>query len=92
MDLGQVDAEHRMQHCPGIESGSIGRIVAVPSRWQLAGRSFRYGPQPSQHLLDPRVTIGQLGLVGIVEVQRLAEGEDMFLTPIAGQSRADLFG
>jgi len=81
-----------MQHCPGIEGGGIGRVVTVPSGWQSAGRSLRCGPQPFQYLLDPRVAIGQLGLVGIVEVQRLAEGEDMLLTPIAGQSRADLLG
>jgi hypothetical protein len=31
-------------------------------------------------------------LVGIVEVQCLGEGEYVLLTPIAGQSRADLFG
>jgi hypothetical protein len=92
MDLGQVDAEHRVQYCPDIEGGSIGRIVTVPSRRQPAGRSSRCGLQPSEYLLDPRVAIGQLGLVGIVQIQRLSEGEYVLLTPIAGQSRADLFG
>ena len=80
MDLGQVDAKHRVQHRPDIEGGSIGRIVTVPSGRQPAGRSSRCGPQPSQYLLDPRVAIGQLALVGIVEVQCLGEGEYVLLT------------
>src|SRR5215469_1530535 len=79
-----------LQNRPCIKGGSIGRIVSVPRGRQSAGRPFRCGPQPSQYLLDSSVALGDLGLVEVVKVQRLTEGEYVLLTPIAGQSSADL--
>ena len=92
VNLREVDTKHRIQNRPCIKGGSIGRIVSVPRGRQSAGRPFRCGPQPSQYLLDSSVALGDLGLVEVVKVQRLTEGEYVLLTPIAGESSADLLG
>ena len=92
VNLREVDTKHRMQNRPCIKGGSISRIVSVTHGRQSASRPFRCGPQPRQYLLDSSVALGDLGLVEVVTVQRLTEGEYVLLTPIAGQSSADLLG
>ena len=92
VNLREVDTKHRIQNRPCIKGRSIGLIVSVPRGRQSPGQPFRCGSQPSQYLLDSSVALGDLGLVEVVKVQRLTEGEYVLLTPIAGQSSADLLG
>ena len=88
VNLCEVDTKHRIQNRPCIKGGSIGRIVSVPRGGQSANRPFRCDPQPSQYLLYSSVALGDLGLVEVVKVQRLTDGEYVLLPPIAGQSKA----
>ena len=85
MNLRQVHAENRVQGGPRIEGWRIGRVVAVTS-WRQAARWFGGGvSQPSQHHLDLRITIRDLGLIGVIKFQRLAESKDVLLAPVSGQ-------
>jgi hypothetical protein len=90
MNLRQVDAEDRMQCGARIEGWRIGRFVSMTSRRQPArgfGRSVSKTPQDR---LDPQIALHDLGVVGVVKLQRLSESKDVLLTPVSGQRGSDL--
>jgi hypothetical protein len=90
MNLRQVDAEDRVQCGPRIEGRRIGRFVSMTSRRQPA-RGFGCSvSKTSQDNLDPQIALHDLGVVGVVKLQRLSESKDVLLTPVSGQRGSDL--
>ena len=83
MNLRQVDAEDRMQCGARIEGWRIGRFVSMTSRRQPASKT-------SQDPLDPQIALHDLGVVGVVKLQRLCQSKDVLLTPVSGQRGSDL--
>ena len=43
-----------------------------------------------QDRLDPQIALHDLGVVGVVKLQRLSESKDVLLTPVSGQRGSDL--
>jgi hypothetical protein len=77
-----------MQCRPRIEGGRIGRLVSMASRRQPA-RGF--GCSVSKTLpddLDPQIALGDLGMIGVVELQRLTESKNVLLPSVSGQRGA----
>src|ERR1700733_102473 len=90
MNLRQVDAENRVRCGPRIEGWRIGRFVSMTSRRQRA-RCFGCGvSKTSRDNLDPQIALYDLGVVGVVKLQRLSQSKDMLLTPVSGQRGSDL--
>ena len=90
MNLRQVDAENRVQCGPRIEGRRVGRFVSMTSRRQPA-RGFGCGvSKTSQDNLDPQIALHDLGVVGVVKLQRLSESKHVLLTPVSGQRGSDL--
>jgi len=90
MNLRQVDAEDRMQCGPRIEDRRVGRFVSMTSRRQPA-RGFGCGVSKTpQDRLDPQIALHDLGVAGVVKLQRLSESEQVLLTPVSGQRGSDL--
>ena len=52
VDLGQVDAQHRIQGGPHVKGRGVGLLRGVSGRRQLAGGLCRAGPQPLQDRFD----------------------------------------
>ena len=90
MNLRQVDAEDRVQCGPRIEGWRIGRFVSMTSRRQPATRFGCGISKTSQDNLDPQIALHDLGVVGVVKLQRLSESKDVLLTPVSGQRGSDL--
>src|SRR5271157_1999615 len=90
MNLRQVDAEDRVQCGPRIEGRRIGRLVSMTSRRQAAHGFGCSVSKTSQDRLDPQIALHDLGVVGVVKLQRLCESKDMLLTPVSGQRGGDL--
>ena len=89
MNLRHVDAEDTMQCDPRIEGRRIGRFVSMTSRRQPP-RWFCSVSKASQDNLDPQIALHDLGVVGVVKLQRLSESKDVLLTPVSGQRGSDL--
>ena len=56
-----------------------------PARWFGCGVS-----KTSQDNLDPQIALHDLGVVGVVKLQRLPESKHVLLTPVSGQRGSDL--
>ena len=90
MDLGQVDAEHRVQRRADVEGRGVGLL-----RWCVrAGGNLPAGLspallQPLQNRFDPRIALRHLGLVDVVQLQGLGQGEDVLLAVVADQGLPD---
>ena len=90
MNLRQVDAEDRMQCGSRIEGRRVGRFVSMTSRRQPA-RGFGCGvSKTSQDNLDPQIALHDLGVVGVVKLQRLSQSKDVLLTPVSSKRGSDL--
>ena len=56
-----------------------------------AGRGFGCSlSKTPQDCLDPQIALHDLGVVGVVKLQRLSESKDVLLTPVSGQCGGDL--
>ena len=89
MDLGQIRAEQACRARAAHRSSA--RSVPLACRTDGSGL-LRRRPlfvQRAQDRLDLRVALGDLGLVEIVELQRLAEGEDVFGAVVPRERLAD---
>jgi hypothetical protein len=90
INLRRVDTEDRVQCGPRIEGWRIGRLVSMTSPRQPA-RGFGCGVSKTpQDRLDPQIALHDLGVGGVVKLQRLSESKDMLLTPVSGQRGGDL--
>ena len=89
VDLGEVDAEDRVEGRAGIERRSIGLAgpFAGPGKQLIGGRCGAL-LQPLQDCLDLLVAGRHLGLVDVVQLERLGQGEDVLLPVIANQRLA----
>ena len=90
INLRQVDAEDGMQCGPRIEGWRSGRFVSITSQRQLV-RGFGCNvSKAAQDRLDPQIALHDLGVVGVVKLQRPSESKDVLLTPVSGRRGSDL--
>ena len=89
MDLGQVDPQHRVQGGTRVKGRSVGLLLGVSSGKQLTGWLRGVCPKPLQDRLDAHVARSHLVLVDVIKLQRLGQGEDVFLTGVADQGLLD---
>ena len=93
VDLRQVDAEDRVQGRAASKAGALAVLRAGGgARAACRPAAAALGLQTLQHRLDPRVAVGHLLLVDVVEVQGLRQGEDVLLALVAGQGLPDRLG
>ena len=78
VDLGQVGSQNPIQRAAHIEGGRID-LLALGSCLGQRGNSC----------LKLAIAFGNLGVVKIVELQRLGQGKDVFITVIANQGCPD---
>ena len=62
----------------------------MTSRRQPARGFGRSVLKTSQDNLDPQIALHDLGVVGVVKLQRLSESKDVLLAPVSGQRGSDL--
>jgi hypothetical protein len=87
--LGDVAAKQSVQGGTNVEGQVICLLLGCAGRWQFADRDRRGLPQPLEDSLDAHVTNRHFGLVDVVQLQRLGQGEDMLFAIIADQRLAD---
>jgi hypothetical protein len=87
-NLGEVDAEDRMESRTGIEGRSIGLAGPLPGRAKLSGGRCGALLQPLQDCLDLLVAGQHLRLVDVIQLERLGQGENVLRPIIAGQRLA----
>jgi len=88
VDLGEVHAEDRVQRPPHLKCRPIRLAGLVPGGGQLFGRRDSTLLQPGQDRLDLPVAGGHLGLVDVIQLEGLGQGEDVLLPVVADQRLA----
>ena len=78
VNLRQIDADNRMQGGASVESRRIGRLVSVTGWRQPTDGFGNCVLHPIQHGRSLGVARRNLGLVGVVELQRLGKSKDVF--------------
>ena len=81
VDLCQVEPKNTKECSADIERRRANLLCLGPGFGQLAGVMLLFGGQNIQHGFKVAITFKHLGLIEVVEVQRLRKGEDM-LGPI----------
>ena len=89
MDLGQVDANHAVKGSANIEGRGIYLFPVDPRLGQQTHVDGRFDRQRCNRGFQFAITFHHLRLVKVVEVQRLGQGEDMFIAIIAYQRGPD---
>jgi hypothetical protein len=92
MNLGDVATKQCLQCGANIEGWAIGLLLRCPYERQFASRAGRDLPQPFQDGLDAHVTERHLGLVDVVQLQRLGQGKDVLFAIIANERLTDRLG
>lgn len=89
MNLGEILAQNAIQRRTHIEGRRVDLIAFGPRLGQR--RDVTVGPdgQCRNCRLQLAITVLDLGLVEVVEVQRLGQGEDMFVPVIPDQGCLD---
>lgn len=85
MDLGKVDAQHLEHGTTHIECWRVGVGVPMACRGQWTVRRRRRERQALQCGFDEPVTFGNMLVVGIVQGQGLAQGQQVLRTVMAFQ-------
>jgi len=87
MDLSQINAKHAVQRGPDIEGGCVDLFGLDAWLGQLSDRFGALIVQCRNQHLELAVAVQHLGLIDIVEFQRLGQREDMFVPVVAHQCR-----
>jgi hypothetical protein len=89
MYLGEIRAWNTIEGCTHIERRGTDLLVFGPGPWQ--GRNVPIGPdgQCCNRHLQLAIIVLDLGLLEVVEVQRVGQGEDVFITVIPDQACLD---
>lgn len=89
VNLGQVYSHDPMQGLSRREGERVRLLRPVPGCGQRrrGWRAFRL--QLFQYRLNAFVAVHDAGLISIIELQRLCEGEDVFLSVVADQRLTD---
>ena len=85
VDLRQVDPEHGVQRRSHVEIQGVRLPLGASRGRQLPDRLGRLGLDAFQCRFDLLIAGGNLLLTGVVKRQRLFQGKEMLVTPVAGQ-------
>jgi len=92
VDLGGVHANGRMQRLARIKGQAIGLAALLSGGGQGLRRRSGAALQPLQNHLDLPVAGGHLGLVDVIQLDSVGQGEDVLLPVVADQRLAHRLG
>ncbi len=89
VDLGDIAAEQSVQCGADVEGHGIGLLLGCPDGRWFACRRRRGLPQPRQDRLNAHIAERHLGVVDVIQLQRLGQRKDVLLAVIADQRLTD---
>ncbi|WP_417267422.1 hypothetical protein [Celeribacter baekdonensis] len=78
MDLGQINAEDTKQRGPNIKRRRTDLLGICTRAWQWTGIMVGICAQCRKRRLNMAITFQHLGLVEVIEFERLGQREDVF--------------
>src|SRR5437588_4886373 len=84
VNLAQVGTEHRVERRPHVEPGLIPPSGVTHFRNRI-GRYRSIGIQCSKRGFDLDVALGHLQVMELIELQRLAQSEDVLRAVVSGE-------
>ena len=89
MDLGQIDPEQCVKRHSDVEGRCVRLLCRMASWRQLAHRLATRRFQPIEDRFEANIAVGNLGLIDVVQLQGLGQGEQVLLAVVAGQRGAE---
>ena len=89
VDLGKIDPQQRVERHPDVEGRRVRLLCRMPGRRQLAHWLVTRRGQPIEDRLEANIAVDNLGLVDVIQLQGLGQGEPVLLAVVAGQRGAE---